>query len=48
MKAVIKEYAGAVVAVLSTGLFLSVMGCVLFHKDGMLSYVIEKILEGGV
>lgn len=48
MKAVIKEYAGALVAVFSTGLFMSVMGNLLFHKDGILSYVMNKVLEGGV
>ena len=48
MKTVIKEYAGTAIAVLTTCLFFVVMGGLLFHRDGMLANIIEKVLKGGV
>lgn len=48
MKTVIKEYAGAVMALLSTCLFFRVMGGLLFHWNGAFSQIVEAVLEGGV
>lgn len=48
MKIVIKEYAGTVMALIGTCLYLCVLGGLMFQKEGLLAKVIGLVLEGGV
>lgn len=48
MKTVIKEYAGTALALIITCLLLLVLGGLLFHKDGIMSQIIQMVLEGGI
>ena len=48
MKEIINEYAGMVLALLGTGLLLMVLGSLLLQKSGMLSCLMELVLEGGI
>jgi hypothetical protein len=48
MKEIINEYAGTVMALLGTGLLLTVLGSLLLQKSGMLAKLMELVLEGGI
>ena len=48
MKTIIEEYAGSFLALLGTSLILAVLGNLLFQKDGMLTKLVEMVLEGGI
>ena len=48
MKVIIQEYGKMVIALVTTGLFLSVISGLLFQKDSMLVRLMDVILGGGV
>ena len=48
MKEIINEYAGMVITLFGTGLLLTALGSLLLQKGGMLSCLMELVLEGGV
>lgn len=48
MREIIDEYAGMVLSLFGTGLLLMVLGSCLLQKGGMLSCLMELVLEGGI
>ncbi len=48
MKSVIKEYAGMIIALISTCLFLMIFGNLIFHPEGLFTKLIQTVLKGGV
>ena len=48
MNTVIKEYAGTIIGLLGVVLSFSVLGELFFRAEGILGWLIQRGLEGGI
>ena len=48
MKIILLEYGTALLAIVLGGVLLRLLGLIFFGEEGMLSGLIQQVLEGGV